>query len=76
MTVELHREIAEVEKRVREADPNLRLHAYVLSVTTPALVDDGSRSASDWKQDGVYFLDESDCLTQVVEHALQAAHAG
>ena len=45
--VKLHREIAEVEKRVREADPSLRLHAYVLSVTTPALIDDGSRSASD-----------------------------
>ena len=74
--VKLHREIAEVEKRVREADPSLRLHAYVLSVTAPALIDDGSRTASDWKQDGVYFLDEDDCLAQVVEHALQAACAG
>ena len=70
--VRLHHEIAEVEKRVRDTDPQLRLHAYVLSVTAPALIDDGERSAGDWKEDGVYFLSESDCLKQVVGHALQA----
>ena len=73
--VRLHHEIAEVEKRVRDSYPNLRLHAYVLSVTAPALIDDGGRSADAWKEDGVYFLDEPDCLKQVVGHALQAAHA-
>ena len=70
--VRLYHEIAEVEKRVRSADPNLRLHAYVLSVTAPRLIDDGRRSADAWKQDGVYFLDEHDCLKQVVGHALEA----
>ena len=70
--VRLYHEIAEVEKRVRSADPNLRLHAYVLSVTAPRLIDDGRRSADAWKQDGVYFLDEPDCLKQVVGHALEA----
>ena len=70
--VRLHHEIAEVEKRVSETDPQLRLHAYVLSVTPPALIDDGKRSADAWKEDGVYFLSESDCLKQVVGHALEA----
>ena len=28
-------------------------------------------STSEWKQDGVYFLDESDCLQQIIEHALR-----
>ena len=70
--VRLHHEIVEVEKRVRDIDPNLRLHAYVLSVTAPSLIDDGGRSAEAWKEDGVYFLRDPDCLKQVVGHALEA----
>ena len=73
--VRLHHEIAEVEKRVRNIDPHLRLHAYVLSATAPSLIDDGGRSAGDWKEDGVYSLSEPDCLKQVVEHALEAERA-
>ena len=73
--VKLHHEIAEVEKRVRDVDPNLRLHAYVLSVTAPSLIDDGGRSAESWKGDGVYFLGESGCLKQVIGHALEATRA-
>ena len=68
--VSLHREIAEVEARVRDSEPNLRLRAYVLSVTPAAEIGDSGRSATDWKADGVYFLNEPDCLKQVVEHAL------
>ena len=74
--VALHREIGKVDERVRKDDPNLHLRAYVLSVTPAARIDDGARSASEWKQDGVYFLDESDCLQQVIEHALNQAPAG
>lgn len=69
----LHHEIAEVEKRVRDTDPNLCLHAYVLSTTAASLIDDGARSADAWKEDGVYFLNEDDCLKQVVGHALETA---
>ena len=69
----LHHEIAQIEKRVRSTDPHLRLHAYVLSVTAPSLIDDGERSADAWKEDGVYFLNDDDCLKQVVGHALEAA---
>ena len=68
--VELHHEIAKVENRVRQDEPDLRLHAYVLSVTPAAHIDDRGRAASDWKRDGVYFLNEPDCLQQVIEHAL------
>ena len=68
--VRLHHEIEEVEKQVRSADPDLFLRAYVLSVTAPALIGDSGRSAEEWKRDGVYFLDEPDCLKQVVGHAL------
>ena len=73
--VRLHHEIVEVEKRVRDTDPQLRLHAYVLSVTDPSLIDDGGRSAEAWKEDGVYFLRDPDCLKQVVGHALEAERA-
>ena len=71
--VRLHHEIAEVEKRVRYADPNLHLRAYVLSVTAPTLIGDSGRSVEAWKQDGVYFLDDPNCLKQVVGHALETA---
>ncbi len=73
--VRLHHEIAEVEKRVRATDPCLRLHAYVLSITAASLIDDGGRSPESWKKDGVYFLSESDCLKQVVGHALETVRA-
>ena len=73
--VRLHHEIAEVEKRVRDTDPQLRLHAYVLSVTNPSLIDDGGRSEESWREDGVYFLHDPDCLKQVVGHVLEAARA-
>ena len=66
----LHHKIAEVEERIRAIDPSLRLHAYVLSVTAPSQIDDGQRSRNEWKQDGVYFLGEKDCLKEVVAHAL------
>ena len=73
--VELHHGIAEVEEQVRSSDPNLHLRAYVLSVTAPSLIDDGGRSAADWKRDGVYFLEEPDCLSQVIGDALKMAPA-
>ena len=59
--------IREIEKRVRNTDPDLRLGAYVLSVTPVQKIDDGKRSASAWKEDGVYFLNEPDCLKQVIQ---------
>lgn len=71
----LHGEIAKIEQRMRKEDPNLRLGAYILSVTAAAQIDDGNRSTSDWKRDGVYFLNEPDCLEQVIEHALAAPTA-
>ncbi len=67
----LHTEIKEVEKRVREDDPNLRLHAYVLSVTPPEEIGGGVRSKGVWEQQGVYFLNDSNCLQKVIEDALQ-----
>ena len=70
---QLHRDMAEIERQVRRVDPNLRLAAYVLSVTPAADIGDRGRSARDWKEDGVYFLNESDCLEQVIRHALQSA---
>ena len=70
--VELHRTIKALEERIRKTDPDLRLHAYVLSVTPAHEIDDGSRPASAWQNAGVYFLEEPDCLKRVIEHALGA----
>ena len=69
--IRLHRAIKDIEERIRRTDPNLRLHAYVLSVTPPEKIDYGSRSSSDWRADGVYFLNEPDCLKQIIGHALE-----
>ena len=68
--VQLHHEIAEIEEQVRENDPDLYLRAYILSVTPAPQIGDEGRSASEWKTDGVYFLDDPDCLKQVITHAL------
>ncbi len=69
--VRLHAGIKEVENQVRETDPDIHLHAYVLSVTSPGEIGDELRSQNEWEQKGVYFLnDDPDCLGRVIEHAL------
>ena len=68
--IKLHHEIAEISGKLHEKDPNLHLHAYILSVTDPEKIDDGSRSREDWKRDGVYFSSYPSSLAQIVEHAL------
>ena len=68
--VQLHREILEVEKRISKTDPNLHLRAYVLSGTRRENMLGGTLSADEWQRKGVYFMSDSDCLRQVIEHAL------
>ena len=70
--VELHTEIKQIEGRVRISDPDLHLHAYVLSVTPPDRIGDDLRTREEWEREGVYFLDEAGCLKRVIEHALGA----
>ena len=67
--VQLHHDILEIEKRVRNTDPDVRLGAYILSVTPVHKIDDGKRTAGAWKDEGVYFLNDPDCLKQVITHA-------
>ena len=69
--VSLHQEIKKTETQIRTSDPDVRLHAYILSVTPPNLIDEAVRSRDDWKQQGVYFLDEGDCLKQMIGHVLE-----
>lgn len=68
--IKVHHEIVNTEARVNEIDPSLRLHSYVLSVTPASKIDDGIRSVDEWKQDGVYFLEDPGCLDKVIENAL------
>ena len=69
--VQLHREILNVEKRISETEPNLHLRAYVLSVTDREKILGGTLTEDEWKQEGVYFLSDPNCLQQVIEHALE-----
>lgn len=55
------------------SDPDLRLHAYVLSATPPDAIGDELRPREEWKRQGVYFLSEPDCLEHVIGHALGAS---
>ena len=71
--VSLHQEIKKTETQIRTSDPDVHLHAYVLSVTPPNLIDGAVRSRDAWKQRGVYFLDEGDCLKQMIAHVLKPA---
>ena len=41
--------------------------------TPGSRIDDGRRSARDWRRDGVYFLDDPDCLEQAIRDALEPA---
>ncbi len=64
--VELHTEIKEIETRVRQQDPDIRLHAYVLSVTAPENIGDIQRSKEEWESHGVFFLDDPEWAKKVV----------
>ena len=68
--VRLHTDIKEIEARVQATDPDLHLHAYVLSVTPPDLIGDELRPKEAWERQGVYFLNEPDCLKRVIENVL------
>lgn len=70
--VELHTGIREIEERVRKDDQALRLHAYILSVTPPEKISE-QRTKQEWEEDGVYFLQDPDCLKQIIADALESA---
>ena len=71
--ISLHHEIKKTETQIRRTDPDVYLHAYILSLTSPALIAETMHSRDDWKQEGVYFLDEPDCLKQIIAHVLERA---
>ena len=73
--VKLHTEIKQIEERVRVSEPELRLHAYVLSATPSDKIGDELRPREEWERQGVYFLSEPDCLKQVIGHALSSVAA-
>ena len=70
--VDLHRRIRDIEKKVRESDPGLYLHSYVLSSTRPEDIGDLGYSRAEWEAQGVYFLSDLDCLERIITHALDS----
>lgn len=70
--VKLHADIKQIEQRVRATDPDVHLHAYVLSVTPPEEIGDELRAPEAWERQGVYFLNRSDCLRRIIEDVLSA----
>ena len=66
----LHTDIKQIEQRVQVADPDLHLHAYVLSVTALGQIGAEQSPPDEWNRRGVYFLDDGDCLKEVIGNAL------
>ena len=58
---------------MRRDDPDLHLHAYVLSVTRSDQIGDVSRSQKEWEQQGVYFLNDSNWPERVLADVLAPA---
>ena len=69
--VKLHLSIKDVEGKIRESNPELRLHSYILSSTNPSDIGDLSKSKSHWVNKGVYFLTDDDFMSQIINHALK-----
>ena len=68
--VRLHCRIKDIEARIQETEPGLFLHAYVLSTTPAAQIDEGALSVADWKKKGVYFLDLEGSVRELIADAL------
>ena len=68
--INLHANIKNIEQEVCKSDPDLQLHAYILSVTQPNDIDDGSKSREDWENEGVYFLRHPDCVKHIIEDVI------
>ncbi len=71
--IRLHQEIKNIEDKIQQADSNLFLHAYILSVTAPDQIGTSSRSQEDWEKLGVYFLDDPNSMKKVLNHVLQSS---
>ncbi len=70
--VELHKTIKKIEGRLNEKNPNLYLHAYVLSITHPDKIGDRLRTKQEWEELGVYFLKQDNNWPQrILKDALQ-----
>ena len=64
--VALHTTIKKTEAQVRMTDPDLRLHAFVLSVTAPDEIGDEPHTVSEWQDRGVYFLARPDWAQRLI----------
>lgn len=69
--IRLHTKIKKIERQVKETNLKLRLHAYVISVTPPDKISDKFRSKDKWAEKGVYFLEDSDCIEQIITKVLK-----
>ncbi len=68
--VGLHKRIKEVEKHLRKEDPNIKLHAYVISVTPPHLIGGESQPKLSWEEQGVYFLEDEGWAKKLIASVL------
>ena len=69
--VRLHRDIKQIEQKIREQDANITLHAYILSVTNPEDIGE-QRRLEDWHKDGVYFLNQKNFMQDIIRSALNS----
>ena len=69
--VELHKKIKKIEESIIEDDPNIRLHAYIISNTPLQAIGSEKQMTKDaWHQNGVYFMGDPDYMEQIVSEIL------
>ncbi len=78
--VNLHNTIKKTEQLVRQQNPDLYLHAYVLSVTPPDLIGDKPKTQQQWEEQGVYFMKQDiewtrRILDDVLREELSTTHS-
>ena len=70
--VDLHIKIKDTEQKIREKNPDLRLHAYIWSHTNPQVIGtDTKMSEDEFRERGVFFSARQDPeLVKLLQHAL------
>ena len=71
--VQLHNDIKNLERQIRQDNPDLHLHAYILSTTKPDRIgSERPRPQKAWESQGVYFLKDRDWPKRIFRHVLGA----
>lgn len=71
LKVAFHREVKHIEERLRDTQPDIRLHSFLVSVTPPAeLTTLWNVTVEELQDTGVVFRNDPDYLERIFEHVV------